>query len=187
MGSRRKATPTSNTPNRSVPSSTLDPDRDHDLLSFSPCAPGRLPPNPDRDPDRDRDLDLSPLILPSQHLGTSESQKLFSILCASVPFSILIPHSRQRRLIRAYPCYPWLIFSLYVERNQWREVEKMLGFIVFKPFIIREVEFFDHDHDQDHDHDHDHDDLLRAHPCYPWSIPSPFVPLCLCAFLHPNS
>jgi len=31
MGSRRKAAPTANTPNRSIPSSTLDPDRDHDL------------------------------------------------------------------------------------------------------------------------------------------------------------
>ena len=43
----------------------------------------------------------------------------------------------------------------------------MLGFIVFEPFIIREVEFFDQDQD------HDHDDLLRAHP---WFLPPHFVP-----------
>ncbi len=33
------------------------------------------------------------LILSSQHLRTSESQKLLSTLCAFVPFSPLIPHS----------------------------------------------------------------------------------------------
>ena len=59
----------------------------------------------------------------------------------------------------------WLVVS-----DQWREVEKMLGFIVIEPFIIREVEFFDQDHD--------HDDLLRAHP---WFILPAF------SFLIPNS